>query len=125
MNMELRSKLQDGKLNRVYIVFYPSLSSIWRKRRILVLSSRTSLYSAGEEYILLKQGTVKLMRSGQSHILTQQDLKLKLFPGDRIHTGSETRVEIALKQGVEIIELFSHAFLEALVSKFSFLKPME
>ena len=84
---------------------------------LLVLSSRTPLYSAGEGYILLKQGTVKLMRSGQSHILSQPDLKLKLFPGDRLHTGSDTRVEIALKQGAEIIELFSHAFFE--VEEFS------
>ena len=84
---------------------------------LLVLSTRSPLYSAGEEYILLKQGTVKLMRSGQGHILLQPDLKLKLFPGDRLHTGSDTRVEIALKQGTEIIELFSHVFFE--VEEFS------
>ena len=50
------------------------------------------------------------MREGRSHYLWKQGLKLKLLPGDRLHTGSGTRVSLKFKEGTENIDLFSHAF---------------
>jgi len=62
------------------------------------------------DHLELHQGSVKLLREGRSHYLWKQGLKLKLLPGDRLHTGSGTRVSIKFKEGTENIDLFSHAF---------------
>ena len=62
------------------------------------------------DHLELHQGSVKLLREGRSHYLWKQGLKLKLLPGDRLHTGSGTRVSLKFKEGKENIELFSHAF---------------
>ena len=68
------------------------------------------LQAQSADYLELHQGSVKLLREGRSHYLWKQGLKLKLLPGDRLHTGSGTRVSLKFKEGTENIELFSHAF---------------
>ena len=62
------------------------------------------------DHLELHQGSVKILREGRSHYLWKQGLKLKLLPGDRLHTGSGTRVSLKFKEGTENIDLFSHAF---------------
>ena len=69
-----------------------------------------SLPAQSADHLVLHQGSVKLLREGRSHYLWKQGLKLKLLPGDRLHTGSGTRVSLKFKEGTENIELFSHAF---------------
>ena len=69
-----------------------------------------SLQAQSADHLELHQGSVKLLREGRSHYLWKQGLKLKLLPGDRLHTGSGTRVSLKFKEGTENIELFSHAF---------------
>ena len=68
------------------------------------------LKAQSADHLELHQGSVKLLREGRSHYLWKQGLKLKLLPGDRLHTGSGTRVSLKFKEGTENIELFSHAF---------------
>ena len=68
------------------------------------------LKAQSADHLELHQGSVKLLREGRSHYLWKQGLKLKLLPGDRLHTGSGTRVSLKFKEGKENIELFSHAF---------------
>ena len=68
------------------------------------------LQAQSADHLELHQGSVKLLREGRSHYLWKQGLKLKLLPGDRLHTGSGTRVSLKFKEGTENIELFSHAF---------------
>ena len=68
------------------------------------------LQAQSADHLVLHQGSVKLLREGRSHYLWKQGLKLKLLPGDRLHTGSGTRVSLKFKEGKENIELFSHAF---------------
>jgi len=68
------------------------------------------LQAQSADHLELHQGSVKLLREGRSHYLWKQGLKLKLMPGDRLHTGSGTRVSLKFKEGTENIELFSHAF---------------
>ncbi len=64
---------------------------------------------AAEGILRLQKGALKLMRAGQSRILWQPGLKLDLYAGDRLHTGADTRVRVALTRNEEKIELFSHA----------------
>ena len=68
------------------------------------------LKAQSADHLELHQGSVKLLREGRSHYLWKQGLKLKLLPGDRLHTGSGTRVSLKFKEGTENIEIFSHAF---------------
>ena len=68
------------------------------------------LQAQSADHLELHQGSVKLLREGRSHYLWKQGLKLKLLPGDRLHTGSGTRVSLKFKEGTENIDLFSHAF---------------
>ncbi len=68
------------------------------------------LTAQSADHLVLHQGSVKLLREGRSHYLWKQGLKLKLLPGDRLHTGSGTRVSLKFKEGTENIDLFSHAF---------------
>ena len=68
------------------------------------------LKAQSADHLELHQGSVKLLREGRSHYLWKQGLKLKLLPGDRLHTGSGTRVSLKFKEGTENIDLFSHAF---------------
>ena len=76
----------------------------------LFLLTPISLQAQSADHLELHQGSVKLLREGRSHYLWKQGLKLKLLPGDRLHTGSGTRVSLKFKEGTENIELFSHAF---------------
>ena len=76
----------------------------------LFLLTPISLPAQSADHLELHQGSVKLLREGRSHYLWKQGLKLKLLPGDRLHTGSGTRVSLKFKEGTENIELFSHAF---------------
>ena len=62
------------------------------------------------DHLQLHQGSLKLIRDGRSHFLWKPGLKLRLLPGDKLHTGSATKVSIKLQQGTENIELYSHAF---------------
>ena len=68
------------------------------------------LQAQSTDHLELHQGSVKLLREGRSHYLWKQGLKLKLLPGDRLHTGSGTRVSLKFKEGTENIDLFFHAF---------------
>ena len=74
------------------------------------LLSPILLQAQSADHLELHQGSVKLLREGRSHYLWKQGLKLKLLPGDRLHTGSGTRVSLKFKEGTENIDLFSHAF---------------
>jgi len=76
----------------------------------LFLLTPILLPAQSADHLELHQGSVKLLREGRSHYLWKQGLKLKLLPGDRLHTGSGTRVSLKFKEGTENIELFSHAF---------------
>ena len=76
----------------------------------LFLLTPILLQAQSADHLELHQGSVKLLREGRSHYLWKQGLKLKLLPGDRLHTGSGTRVSLKFKEGTENIELFSHAF---------------
>jgi len=76
----------------------------------LFLLTPISLPAQSADHLVLHQGSVKLLREGRSHYLWKQGLKLKLLPGDRLHTGSGTRVSLKFKEGTENIDLFSHAF---------------
>ena len=76
----------------------------------LFLLTPILLKAQSADHLELHQGSVKLLREGRSHYLWKQGLKLKLLPGDRLHTGSGTRVSLKFKEGTESIELFSHAF---------------
>ena len=76
----------------------------------LFLLTPILLPAQSADHLELHQGSVKLLREGRSHYLWKQGLKLKLLPGDRLHTGSGTRVSLKFKEGKENIELFSHAF---------------
>ena len=76
----------------------------------LFLLSPILLPAQSADHLELHQGSVKLLREGRSHYLWKQGLKLKLLPGDRLHTGSGTRVSLKFKEGTENIDLFSHAF---------------
>ena len=76
----------------------------------LFLLTPILLQAQSADHLELHQGSVKLLREGRSHYLWKQGLKLKLLPGDRLHTGSGTRVSLKFKEGKENIELFSHAF---------------
>ena len=76
----------------------------------LFLLTPISLPAQSADHLELHQGSVKLLREGRSHYLWKQGLKLKLLPGDRLHTGSGTRVSLKFKEGTENIDLFSHAF---------------
>ena len=76
----------------------------------LFLLTPILLKAQSADHLELHQGSVKLLREGRSHYLWKQGLKLKLLPGDRLHTGSGTRVSLKFKEGTENIELFSHAF---------------
>jgi hypothetical protein len=72
----------------------------------------TIIFAETGDYLLLQKGSMKLMRAGQSWLIWQPGLKLGLMPGDRLHTGSDTRVTLRLKQDTENVELYSQAFLE-------------
>ena len=76
----------------------------------LFLLTPILLPAQSADHLELHQGSVKLLREGRSHYLWKQGLKLKLLPGDRLHTGSGTRVSLKFKEGTENIDLFSHAF---------------
>ena len=76
----------------------------------LFLLNPILLQAQSADHLELHQGSVKLLREGRSHYLWKQGLKLKLLPGDRLHTGSGTRVSLKFKEGTENIDLFSHAF---------------
>ena len=76
----------------------------------LFLLTPILLQAQSADHLELHQGSVKLLREGRSHYLWKQGLKLKLLPGDRLHTGSGTRVSLKFKEGTENIDLFSHAF---------------
>ena len=76
----------------------------------LFLLTPILLPAQSADHLELHQGSVKLLREGRSHYLWKQGLKLKLLPGDRLHTGSGTRISLKFKEGKENIELFSHAF---------------
>ena len=76
----------------------------------LFLLTPILLPAQSADHLELHQGSVKLLREGRSHYLWKQGLKLKLLPGDRLHTGSGTHVSLKFKEGTESIELFSHAF---------------
>ena len=76
----------------------------------LFLLTPILLQAQSADHLELHQGSVKLLREGRSHYLWKQGLKLKLLPGDRLHTGSGTRVSLKFKDGMENIDLFSHAF---------------
>ena len=76
----------------------------------LFLLTPILLQAQSADHLELHQGSVKLLREGRSHYLWKQGLKLKLLPGDRLHTGNRTRVSLKFKEGTENIDLFSHAF---------------
>ena len=76
----------------------------------LFLLTPILLPAQSADHLELHQGSVKLLREGRSHYLWKQGLKLKLLPGDRLHTGTGTRVSLKFKEGTENIDLFSHAF---------------
>ena len=76
----------------------------------LFLLNPILLQAQSADHLELHQGSVKLLREGRSHYLWKQGLKLKLLPGDRLHTGSGSRVSLKFKAGTENIDLFSHAF---------------
>ena len=58
----------------------------------LFLLTPILLPAQSADHLELHQGSVKLLREGRSHYLWKQGLKLKLLPGDRLHTGSGTPV---------------------------------
>ena len=90
---------------------FPGLPSLSYSFLIcLFLLTPILLQAQSDDHLELHQGSIKLLREGRSHYLWKQGLKLKLLPGDRLHTGSGTRVSLKFKEGTENIALFSHAF---------------
>ena len=87
---------------------FHSLSSLFLI--CLFLLTPILLQAQSADHLELHQGSVKLLREGRSHYLLKQGLKLKLLPGDKLHTGTGTRVSLKFKDGTENIDLFSRAF---------------
>ena len=87
----------------------PKIFSVFALFYLFILFS-FPVQAQSADHLLLHQGSLKLIRDGQSHFLWKSGLKLRLLPGDKLHTGSRTRVSLKLQQGTENIELFSHAF---------------
>ena len=60
----------------------------------------------------LHSGTVKIVRSGKSHILQKAGETYLLSANDRLQTGENTQVTLYLNDRDNVVKLFSHSFLK-------------
>ncbi len=77
---------------------------------LLLISLSHSVFAQGGT-LRLEKGVVKLLREGRSLFLSSAGEKYRLQRGDRLHTGPDTRVTVAVRGEAEVVELFSNAFL--------------
>ena len=96
------------------------MRSIISKKKIFLLLGILSVWllffqSAAwsvQNSLELHSGTVKIIRSGKSHILQKAGETYTLLANDRLQTGAKTQVTLYLKDGDNTVKLFSHSFLQ-------------
>ena len=78
---------------------------------VLLLSFQSAAWSV-QNSLELHSGTVKIIRSGKSHILQKAGETYSLLENDRLQTGKDTQVTLYLKDRDNTVKLFSHSFFK-------------